>query len=72
MYFRRQDRRNTGQATVVEDMDEFDKILGELAFKKITSGLDNAEVSHIDRILETFKRRATRHEFAASSFHIYL
>ena len=42
MYFKRQDRRNSGQSSVVEDMDEFDKILGELAFKKISSGLDNS------------------------------
>ena len=53
-------------------MDEFDKIIGHIAMMQATAGLTNDVVAHHDRIMEIFKRRSTRHEFAAASFSVYL
>ena len=70
MYFKRQETRSDGQMSVAEDLDEFDRILVQIAMFRMMG--NEEELLNQEQIAATFKRRATRKEFAANSYIAYL
>mmetsp|Transcript_41930 Transcript_41930/g.64185 ORF Transcript_41930/g.64185 Transcript_41930/m.64185 type:complete len:253 (-) Transcript_41930:333-1091(-) len=76
MYFRRKEQRavhgDRGQLSTVEDLEEFDKILHELAVLRGSGLIRESDVRHYKKIHDIFMRRARRREFPASILVPYL
>ena len=56
--------------SVAEDLDEFDRILVQIAMLRMTG--HDEPVLNQEQITSIYKRRASRKEFAANSFIAYL
>ena len=56
--------------SVAEDLDEFDRILVQISMFRMMG--NEEELLNQEQIAATFKRRATRKEFAANSYIAYL
>lgn len=73
MFLKRQTRPDSeGQMSVVEDLDEFDRILVRVSMLLMTGNATQSQIGQLDRVDALFQRRAARKEFPASSFLAYL
>ena len=50
MYFKRQEKRQDGQISATEDLDEFDRILLQLSMHFMIGQVDQSMIPHFDQI----------------------
>ena len=73
MYFKRSSKRDADGLTIPQDdLDEFDRLLVYCSILQMGVEAKDSDILNYDQIKEVFLKRASRHEFPASSYLAYL
>jgi hypothetical protein len=75
LYFKRQKMREQGEDgvnSVMEDLDEFDRILRQVSMRCSIRPADREEIEFMSQIEAIFRRRASNREFPANSYMYYI